>query len=101
MPLLLAVVAEERLTARSLALELRAAGTAARNDAVVAVRCGTPACIRVGDENASYHKGLVLVNQIEVISEDNLDVIGVKLLGTLRTGNVDARFKDFNAQILP
>lgn len=35
------------------------------------------------------------------MAEDDLDVIRVELLTALRTGDVHARFEDFNAQVLP
>lgn len=61
-PFLFAVIAKERLTAGSLALQLGAAGTTAGNDAVITIRRRTPARIRVSDENAAHHKGFVLFN---------------------------------------
>ena len=67
---------------------------------LLAVGSRTPTSIRIGGENPTKHELLILGKEGRIVHQDGLDVIGMEDFRTFRTGDVDARLCDLNAQVL-
>lgn len=99
MPFLFAVVTEGSVASWSSTCQLGTASTARCNHNIPTVWCWTPTCIWFCTQDSTQHELLVLRSD-GLIIQDHPDVVGMKRVTALWTGDVDPWLWDLYPQVL-